>query len=164
MQNGRRSTRHQCLSAESLVRTVISRTRPANSNSRHQCLSAESLVRTRPWRTCIAATLRVTNAFRLRVWLGQVDAITDAWMDDNVTNAFRLRVWLGPAPPGHRATGPPGVTNAFRLRVWLGPETAVYAAFREYRHQCLSAESLVRTVRIAYYQSLSDAVSPMPFG
>ena len=61
--------RHQCLSAESLVRTPAWLGRLA-STARHQCLSAESLVRTE----CLSEFDRirqdVTNAFRLRVWLG----------------------------------------------------------------------------------------------
>ena len=37
-----------------------------------------------------------------------------------VTNAFRLRVWLGLAPEKMGLDSDQAVTNAFRLRVWLG--------------------------------------------
>ena len=37
----------------------------------------------------------VTNAFRLRVWLGPNKSIQSIRREIQVTNAFRLRVWLG---------------------------------------------------------------------
>ena len=115
--------------------------------------------------------LHVTNAFRLRVWLGPGNAW--AWTPNPVvTNAFRLRVWLGheadgvdypPEIAGHqclsaeslvrtispRAGSPcrPHVTNAFRLRVWLGHRQVTWNLWDRGSHQCLSAESLVRTCR-----------------
>ena len=63
----------------------------------------------------------------------------------DVTNAFRLRVWLGPALAIRQAFATEGVTNAFRLRVWLGRNARRIAPQPRLRHQCLSAESLVRT-------------------
>ena len=37
----------------------------------------------------------VTNAFRLRVWLGLIILQREGMTLSQVTNAFRLRVWLG---------------------------------------------------------------------
>ena len=62
---------------------------------------------------------RVTNAFRLGVWLGPFDE-KEVILGESVTNAFRLGVWLGPPLSKQKPDRPVSVTNAFRLGVWLG--------------------------------------------
>ena len=64
-------------------------------NESHQCLSAESLVRTQGFRRGSLQSHPVTNAFRLRVWLGHGVAHPLCCIRSLVTNAYRLRVWLG---------------------------------------------------------------------
>ena len=46
MKTNKNDTSHQCLSAESLVRTPRTQVIGTSKTTRHQCLSAESLVRT----------------------------------------------------------------------------------------------------------------------
>ena len=58
-----------------------------------------------------------------------------------------------------------GVTNAFRLRVWLGLLVPrLPRGGRGPRHQCLSAESLVRTKIETIVTTSAITESPMPFG
>ena len=106
---------------------------------------------------------RVTNAFRLGVWLGPFDE-KEVILGESVTNAFRLGVWLGPTALGRGQTIKSLVTNAFRLGVWLGQSKTPRPSS--------NLRSVTNAFRLGVWLGPAQAVamhekwieSPMPFG